>query len=101
MGIGVSFTETPVPLVPFRVDAFGSRFVLDLLVKMTNLCASGGSVKGMQGLLMETHDKSPNIGTGFPMREDIGNGQGRKSKDFGELHLEGAWSTTDGMIVMM
>jgi hypothetical protein len=58
-------------------------------------------MNGMQGLFMETHDKSPNIGTGFPMREDIRNGQGRKSKDFGELHLEYDCDDVDGVGVLV
>jgi hypothetical protein len=101
MGIAMSFAKTPVPLFPIRINTFGSRLVLDLLVSATDLTAGGGSMMGVQSLFMETHDKFPSIWTGFPIREYGGKGQSQKTKDVRQLHLERTGTPEDNCVLMM
>jgi hypothetical protein len=93
MGIGMSFAETPIPLIPIQINTLGSRLVLDLLVKVTNLGTLGSCMEGMQSLGIVIHNKPPNIRASFPIGKDIGQCQRDKSKDFGELHWK-VWCRT-------
>jgi hypothetical protein len=86
MGIGMSLAETPIPFTALQINTLGCRLVLDLLIKVTDLSTLGGCMKSMQSLGIKTRDEPPNIRTTFPMGKDIGQCQGNKSKDFGELH---------------
>jgi hypothetical protein len=87
MGIGMSLAKTSIPLLPLQINTLGCRFILDLLVKVADLGTLGSRIQGMQSWGIVIKDEPPNIGTSFPGSKDIGQGQGNKSDDFGELHF--------------
>jgi hypothetical protein len=88
MGIGMGLAETPIPLISLQINTLGRRLVLDLLIKVADLCTLGSHMEGMQSRGIVSHDVPPDIWARFPNGKDIGQGKGNESKDFGELHCK-------------
>ena len=97
--IGMTSTETCIPLGTIQGNTFACMCILVLRIKVTDLGALGRLVEGMQCWEFVAQDKQSNVKAILSQSQDVGGICQQNKEDVGEFH--GRQKEAEGKLRML